>query len=92
MLQMLNFENPNQNSVNSPQEININYRPPQTANNFYRPNQQNVNVNNEERVNNGIHLPKVNKSNLRKNNLNMSSDNIENEEINEYDDGMQPKV
>ena len=57
MLQMLNFDNQNPNTSNSPQDMNINYRdkPPQTANNFYRPhnpiNSNNPNHNNPNNEN-----------------------------------------
>ncbi len=100
---MLNFESPNQNLINSASSdpLNINYRerPPQTANNQYRPNNpinQHQNINNfnteNERNNNlgNINLPKVIKSSMKKN-LNMSSDNIEHEDI-DSNDAMHPKV
>ena len=102
MLQMLNFDDPNQNPLNNhPQpEMNLNYRsikPPQTANNFYKQNIQshsnNPNIQNSHENHLGkINLPRV-KSNFKRINLNVSSDNLDNEgfEMNN-DDGMQPKV
>ena len=110
MLQMLNFENPNQNQINSPPEISLNYRdrPPQTAHGTYRPNNNNNNNNNpihhhqnsqnlniENNLNiGGINLPRVQRSQIKRNNLNMSSDNIEQDDLGDFhgDDGMQPKV
>lgn len=98
MLQMLNFDDPNQNPIsNSPQqEMNLNYRniqPPQTANNFYRPNNQNnQNLYHENNLKN-VNLPNIHKQNMKRNNLNISSDNQDQEgiEMDNYD-GMQPKV
>lgn len=102
MLQMLNFDNPNPNQMNASPEMNINYRPPQTANNFYRPttvNPVNQNHNNafsseNERHNIGnINLPRVNKSNIKRNNLNMSSENVDHDEMDIHnEDGMKPRV
>ncbi len=101
---MLDVNNINYNS-NSP-DINMNYRdirdikPPQTANNFFRPgreannNIQNLNGHSNEQIPN---LPKINKNNynIRKSQLNISSENIDNEYGNNddnYHDITKPKV
>lgn len=101
---MLNFDNQNPNTSNSPHNMNINYRdkPPQTANNFYRPhnpiNSNNPNPNNNQNIEieknfEKMQLPRLNRIHMKKGNLNMSSDNMEVEEnFDNMDDGMQPKV
>lgn len=105
MLQMINFDNNNVN--NSPNDISLNFRdkPPQTANNFYKGNNPGHNQNNSnnyneinensarEKNNVNINLPKV--KHLKRNNLNVSNDDNNNDmdNLENYaDDGMQPKV
>jgi hypothetical protein len=95
---MLDMNSINNNFSNSP-DINMNYRdiiPPQTANNFYRQNREgNINIHSNEQI--PSNLPKINKQNfiLRKSQLNISSENIDNEYGNNddhYQDNTKPKV
>lgn len=81
-------------------------KPPQTANNIYRPNRMNPDQNNINNINQNyrvegneqvpINFPKINKQNLniRKSQLNISSENIdiEGHYDDHYQDETQPRV
>jgi len=109
MLNMLDMNNLN-NQQNSP-DINLNYRdvreirPPQTANNFFRPNRMNPEANSNNNNSQNFqaneqvpsNFPRINKQNfnLKKSQLNISSENIDNDIANyddQYQDETQPRV